>query len=295
MSSLPRLFIDTLELTIPVDEGRKQVVQERLDDASERWPDNLISLPARRPYARRYQLDMPGGGTITIKAEPEKQASNYLKLEYKPEQIGTEGARTLAQYLRFVLGETYREDFYQGNVNRLDATFDIRRVSIENFWVEDSRDKMKSALIRGKSRRIETIYLGYKSRREFYVYDKKAEKEGRGRDVSINTPWVRFEYRYVKGDYPLGDLYERMGNPYDKFVIKRYAPIPYLMENHHSRWLFDACRLRGSGQVLDAMPENLRGDTEAAMRAFPYANCWLRRRAVWSQLRERIEELLPNA
>lgn len=292
MSSLPRLFIDTLELTIPVDEDRKQVVQERLDDASEHWPDSLISLPARRPYARRYQLDIPGGGTITVKAAPENQASNYLKLEYKPEQIGIEGARTLAQYLRFVLGETYREDFYQGNVNRLDATFDIHRVSIENFWVEDSRERMKSALIRGKFQRIETIYLGYKSGRQLYVYDKKAETKERGRDVSISTPWVRFEYRYVKGDYPLGDLYGRMGNPYDKFVIKRYAPIPHLMEDHHSRWLFDACRLRGGAQVLGAMPEHLRSDAETAMRAFPLASCWLRRRAIWFQLRDRIEELL---
>ena len=143
---------------------------------------------------------MPGGGTITIKAEPEKQASNYLKLEYKPEQIGTEGARTLVQYLRFVLGETYREDFYQGNVNRLDATFDIHRMSIENFWAEDSRDIMKIALIRGKLRRIETIYLGYNSGRQLYVYDKKAEIIECGHDASINTPWMRLEYRYVKGD-----------------------------------------------------------------------------------------------
>lgn len=292
MSSLPRLFIDTLELTIPVDEDRKQVVQERLDDASEHWPDSLISLPARRPYARRYQLEVPGGGTITIKAEPENQASNYLKLEYKPEQIGINGAHILAQYLRLVLGETYHESFYQGNVNRLDATFDIHRVPIEDFWVEDYRDRMKSALIRGKSHRLETIYLGYKSNRQLYVYDKKEERKGRGRDV--RTSWVRFEYRYGKGDYHLGDLYNSMGNPYDKFVIKRYAPIPHLMENHLSRWLFDACRLRGRRQVLDAMPENLRADTEAAMRAFPLANCWRRRQNIWSKLRDRVEELLPH-
>lgn len=295
MSSPPRLFIDTLELTIPVGEDRKQAVQERLDAANEHWPNDLTFHPVRSgSYAYQYRLAVPNG-IVIIKSAPRRPGANYLKLEYKPEQIGADGARTLAAYLRFVLGDTYREDFYRGNVNRLDATFDIHRVPIENFWVEDSRDRMKSALIRGQFQRIETVYLGYKSRREFYVYDKKAEREGRGRAPSIRTPWVRFEYRYVKGDYPLGNLYRGMRNPYENFTIRRYVPIPDLMEDHYSRWLFDACRLRGSRQVLDALPEHLRNETEAAMRAFPFANCWRRRRTIWSQLRERIEELLPSA
>ena len=294
MRPLPRLFIDTLELTIPVDEDQKQAVQDRLNDASERWLDSLTSHPPQGRYAYRYKLEVPNGGIITIKAAPARQTANYLKLEYKPDQIGADGTTALAEYLAFVLGETYREDFYLGNVNRIDITFDVRRVPIEDFWVEDNRVGMKSALIRGKSKNLETIYLGYKSRREFYAYDKKAEIEGRGEAVSSKIPWVRFEYRYVSGDYPLGDICRKLKNPYDNFLIRRYAPISHLMEDHISRWLFDACRLRGQKQVLGAMPDGLREEASAAIKAFPHAAFWRRRRAVWHQLNARIDELLPS-
>lgn len=293
MPTLPRLFIDTLELTIPVDDDQKEAVQDRLNDASEHWLDSLTSHPPQGRYAYRYKLEVPNGGIITIKAAPARQTANYLKLEYKPEQIGADGASVLADYLSFVLGDTYSADFYRGSVNRIDITFDVRRVPIENYWIEDRRVGMKSALIRGKSQNLETVYLGYKSRREFYAYDKKAEMEGRGRPVSSKISWVRFEYRYLSGDYPLGDLYRRLKNPYDNFLIRRYAPISHLMEDHLSRWLFDACRLRGIKHVLDAIPDGLRDEASAAIKAFPCAAFWLRRRAVWHQLDALVGELLP--
>ena len=293
MRPLPRLFIDTLELTIPVDEDQKQAVQDRLNDASEHWLDSLTSHPPQGRYAYRYKLEVPNGGIITIKAAPARQTANYLKLEYKPEQIGADGASVLADYLSFVLGDTYSADFYRGSVNRIDITFDVRRVPIENYWIEDRRVGMKSALIRGKSQNLETVYLGYKSRREFYAYDKKAEMEGRGRPVSSKISWVRFEYRYLSGDYPLGDLYRRLKNPYDNFLIRRYAPISHLMEDHLSRWLFDACRLRGIKHVLDAIPDGLRDEAGEAIKAFPYSEFWRRRRAVWHQLDALVGELLP--
>lgn len=293
MPTLPRLFIDTLELTIPVDDDQKEAVQDRLNDASEHWLDSLTSHPPQGRYAYRYKLEVPNGGIITIKAAPARQTANYLKLEYKPELIGADGASVLADYLFFVLGDTYSADFYRGSVNRIDITFDVRRVPIENYWIEDRRVGMKSALIRGKSQNLETVYLGYKSRREFYAYDKKAEMEGRGRPVSSKISWVRFEYRYLSGDYPLGDLYRRLKNPYDNFVIRRYAPISHLKEDHLSRWLFDACRLRGVKHVLDAIPDGLRDEAGKAIKAFPLAEFWLRRRAVWHQLNARIDELLP--
>lgn len=295
MRPLPRLFIDTFELTIPVDEDQKQTVQDRLSDASERWINNLTSHTPQGRYEYRYKLEAPNGAVITIKSSPARRAANYLKLEYKPDQIGRDGASMLAAFLRFILGETYRQDFYSGNVNRMDITFDVRRIPLENFWIEDFRAGMKSSLIRGKSRQLETIYLGYKSRREFYAYDKNAEVEGRGEELSIKLPWVRFEYRYLSGDYMLGDLFSCLSNPYDKFEIRRYSSIPHLMDDHVSRWFFDACRLRGGKQVVDAMPEELRNDAIEAIKAFPLANFWLRRRALWFQLRGQIQGLLPDA
>ena len=96
MPTLPRLFIDTLELTIPVDDDQKEAVQDRLNDASEHWLDSLTSHPPQGRYAYRYKLEVPNGGIITIKAAPARQTANYLKLEYKPDQLGADGTTALA-------------------------------------------------------------------------------------------------------------------------------------------------------------------------------------------------------
>lgn len=293
MRPLPRLFIDTLELTIAVGEQLQSYVQERLEDASEGWPDNLIITTSRGRYRYRYELTAPNGNHITIKAQPRIRRDNYLKLEYSPDKVGPEGAALLASYLEFILGSNYRDDFYQGRVNRLDATFDVRRVPIDEYWIEDKRTSKESAFIFGDSQQLETIYLGYKTDRQFYIYDKIAEIESRDESVSSSVPWVRFEYRCVNADYPLGDMYRRMKNPYDNFVIRRYAPLPDQMSELQSRLLFDACRLRGKNGLLNHIPEEEWEAVESAIKAFPYATIWKRRKAIWVQLRDRIDELLP--
>ena len=104
---------------------------------------------------------------------------------------------------------------------------------------------------------------------------------------------MRFEYRCRKADYPLIDLYRRMKNPYDNFVVRRYSPLPDLMPDFQTRLLFDACRLRGKQGVLNSISEEEREEIETAIRAFPYSTIWLRRSAIWAQLRDRIDELLP--
>ena len=166
MRPLPRLFIDTLELTIAIEEQRQRHVQERLEYAGERWRANLIELQARGRYRFRYELSTPSGRAIAIQSQPTSRRGNYLKLEYSPEKIGADGAELFAEYLSAILGPSYREDFYQGYVSRIDVTFDTRRVSLDDFWISDLRAGMKCALIRGKCSRIETIYLGYPATRQ---------------------------------------------------------------------------------------------------------------------------------
>ena len=294
MRPLPRLFIDTLELTIAIEEQRQQHVQERLEHASECLGSNLIEQPARGRYSFRYALSTPNGGVITIQSQPTWRRGNYLKLEYSPEKIGPEGAELLAEYLSAILGPTYREDFYQGYVSRIDVTFDTHRVSLDDFWISDSRARMKCALIRGKCSRIETIYLGYRATRQLYVYDKPQQIRDNGGHTRNAIPWVRFEYRCRKADYPLIDLYRRMKNPYDNFVVRRYAPLPDLMPDFQARLLFDACRLRGKQGLLNSISEEEREGVETAIRAFPYSTIFQRRSAIWAQLRDRIDELLPD-
>jgi hypothetical protein len=290
--ALPRLFIDWLDLTIAVEPERQSGVQERLSDASERWPDNLTNPPARGRYRYRYTLSAGNGHSITIKAQPTSSAANYLKLEYSPENIGAEGTELLASYLSFVLGPEFRDDFYRGQANRVDITFDVRRLALHDLWITDTRLPAKaSAIIRGPDLQAETLYFGYKSYRQLIVYDKNAER-GRPRNT---IPWIRFEYRYGKGDYPLCDLLTGLKpkNPFHSFEVRRFARLPQPNSLLQSRLLFDACRLRGRESVIASVPESEREQLRQAISSFPPWKIWARRNTIWNTLRQRIAELLP--
>lgn len=292
MSTLPRLFIDTLELSLRIELQHQQMVQERLEHACGRF--NVTEHEARGRYRYRYKLTISDGQKITIKARPASQTANFLKLEYSPDKVGPDGAASLAAYLQYVIGANYRETFYEGRVNRIDATFDVRRIPLNEYWIEDKRVHMNRALIFGEDQELQTVYLGYKASRQFCIYDKAAEIRSRSRTDISPIPSVRFEYRCNRADYPLGDLYQRMKNPYDSYVVRRYAPMANIMTDYQSRLLFDACRLRGKQDVLNSMLHHERGEIETAIKAFPYAAVWKRRRAIWAQLRTRIDELIPN-
>lgn len=298
--TLPRLFIDTLNLTVQIPVQERQAVEAWLQESSSfgEWPLNQ-SNARTGTYRARYALTTPNGEIVKIEVNPHKASNAYMRLEYSPEKIGIEGATTLAATLAGCLGLDYREYFYQGTATRLDATFDLRRIPLRDLWVIDGRAGFKSALIRGKTLNIETIYCGYstnqtKCYRQLCIYDKFKERQRAGRQSSSSTHWVRFEYRYSKGDYKLAELYATLTNPYVHFSIRRYAPIPDHMDAAQSRLLFDACRLHGKANVLALTPEADREHIRQAIEAFPRAPFFDRRPAIWLQLRERIHELLPQ-
>lgn len=298
--SIPRLFIDTLNLTIRVPVQERQAVDEWLRETSRfgEWPLNQPNARTVK-YRSIYALNTPNGEIVKIEANPYKPTNAYMRLDYSPEKIGLEGAAMLAATLAGCLGQNYREYFYQGTATRLDATFDLRRIPLRDLWIIDGRARFKSALIRGKTLDIETIYCGYstsktKSWRQLYAYDKSKERQRAGRQISTSTHWVRFEYRHSKGAYLLGDLYATLNSPYRHFSIKRYAPIPAHMDATQSRLLFDACRMHGAANVLSLTPDTDQEHIRLAIEAFPRARFFDRRLAIWAQLRERIHELLPE-
>ncbi len=263
------------------------------------WPI-VQSSPRTGAYGSRYALTAPNGEIVKIEANPHKPSNAYMRLDYSPEKIGIEGTTTLAATLAGCLGPNYREYFYQGTATRLDATFDLRRIPLRDLWIIDGRTGYKkSALVRGKTLDIETIYCGYstsktKCYRQLCIYDKLQERRSAGRQSSTSTRWVRFEYRYSKGDYLLAEVYARLNSPYSHFSIKQYAPIPDHMNATQSRLLFDACRMHGAANVLSLTPATDREHIRLAIEAFPRARFFDRRIAIWAQLRDRILDLLPQ-
>src|SRR5689334_22180446 len=129
---VPRLFIDKLSLTVPVAAEHIASVSDRMSVASERLPGQVIEHDPRvTRYRIHFRLSISADTAIHIFAEPHRRTDNFLKIEYSPNNVGPEGARILALYLRFVLGPSFVEDFYAGNVNRFHVGFDIHRIRLE--------------------------------------------------------------------------------------------------------------------------------------------------------------------
>ncbi|MCK7471703.1 MAG: hypothetical protein MZU95_13715 [Desulfomicrobium escambiense] len=258
-------------------------------------------------YRMKYVLTLPNGEKINILAQPrESEAAraerlrnnrpprNYLKLEYSPEKIRPEGKAILFERLATILGDTFREDFRRGRVDRADFTFDIRRTKLCNLWIEDTKGR-KSDMIRGEDLNIQTLYFGYKSNRFLTVYDKREEREAAGgRPSSTTTQWIRFEYRYAKGNYTLDEITGPLRNPFKHFVVRKYREVPDLMPNTYSRLVFDACRLHGSAHVLDKSAAEDRAAIQAVIDSFPL-HIDLREpvNAIWDQLGAVIDDLVP--
>lgn len=295
MTHVPYLFIDKLLLTIPVSNQDRGDVTERLADASEPFTGSLIEVAPRAGYRHRFELQVPNGQAITVLAGPRRADENFLKLEYAPARIGDDGRALLRRYLRLVLGRRYRRAYFDGAVRRIDITFDVRRTHLRNLWFTDLRPSTRvTAVLRGAGGEIETFYfplntLHRAATRQLVVYDKKAEQELPSR----RAEWLRVEYVIRKADYPLGDLYRRMlSNPYDNFSVRRYRPLPRVPE-WQSRSLFEACVLKGRGNVLASVPPGERERVDELIGSFDYWPVWTARNRIWNQLRTRIVELLP--
>lgn len=278
----PRLFIDKLSLTIPIPTEGVQETEERLA-ALERRSDAVRGFQERGRYRTRYALSLDSGELVNIWTGARNEGARGLKIEYSPERIGDTGREELTRILRAILRRGYRRLFYAGSVQRIDMTFDVRRVPITDLYFVDHRAGPPArAIIQSAGRSGETLYLGYNATRQLIVYDKNAE-QGR---TEARTPWTRVEYRYTKGDYRLGELHDHLRNPYSQFTVRRYRALPG-SSTELSRAIFDALRLRGTAAEV-------RPGTSLARYAeqLPYWPTWTRNRLIWAQLRTRIDELL---
>lgn len=294
MASLPRLFIDKLFLTIPLEPRRGEDVLERLQ-VSVAWREDLSRPPRDWRYCSEYELDAPNGETVTLYADPRARGTNFLKLEYSPNNIGDAGSAVLSAHLHEILGRSYRRLFYAGFVRRIDLAFDAPRISPHDLWVQDRRTrKTESAIIRGRDLQTETIILGYDTTRQLIVYDKMQEQAKKRRQPLRRhaASLTRIEYRYEKGKYRLDEQYCRMRRPLHNFWIRRYAPIAGLSPAL-SRAVFDALRLRGGTANPRALRPQPNEDLTQYESAFLRWDTWDLLPLIWSQARDRIDELLP--
>ena len=287
MANLPVLSIDYMVLTIPIAPEQQKEIQGRMEHALTLYQNSLESQRPQGRYRFGYTLTAPNGEAIQIESQPLRVDYNYLKLAYSPARIGPEGTALLAIYLSEILGPSYREDFYGGRLQRIEVSFELQGMILDNLWIyrAGARDK-KVALIFDADLGLQSVIVGYDSTRRL-VFSQEACGQA---DVE---PCVRVAYLHDKGIYALSDFYAQLGNPLQPITIRRYMPLPD-MDEISSRLLFDSCRIRGRSQVLAMYP---KGDERKSMKAatmrFPAIDASKLKLAIWLQLRGEIGTLLP--
>ena len=284
MANKPHISIDKIVLTIAVDAERQPQVQKRMDDALLQFKDSLETQKPSGRYKTGYRLMTPSGESITVEAQPMREAYNYIRVGYAPSKVGQAGAEILASYLAEILGPYYRELFYGGRLQRIAVSFDIRGATLDDLWVYrvGERDK-KTALVLSMDMTLQSLCIGHQSTR-YWVFTQHESA-----DIE---PCVCAQYIQDKGSYPLSEFYDQLENPLKSITIRRYAPIPE-MDEISSRMLFDACRLRGRRQVLAMYPAEEQERMKAVTMRFPMIDEYKLRHGTWAPLRGEIDALLP--
>lgn len=299
MPRIPRLFIDKLAITIPLEGERGEAVHQAVRDQTERWCD-FISLASfrHRGYLGRYQFTLENDHSAALLLEPQNQRNNYFKLEYSPNNFGEDGRALLGEYLRDILGEGYMTDVRNARLTRLDVAFDVRRVWLKDLMIIDLRNR-KSSIIRGNEGEAESYYFPIKGTNQLCVYDKLQEQADRHGPIPVSrkpAQWIRFEYRYRRmSGYTLGDVVGRMQNPFaDNFDVRQFGLTQARMNAERLRMFFDACRLAGVDSILEEVPElHMKDFYRLAYSTFPVPHFWQRRTSIWAGFRAAIENALP--
>lgn len=299
MPRIPRLFIDKLAITIPLQGFRGEEVHQAVADSSEQWCD-FISLASfrNRGYRGQYRFTTPDGHAAALLLQPRNPRNNYFKLEYSPNNFGESGRALLGEYLREILGDGYLADVQGAKLTRLDVAFDVRRVSLKDLMIIDLR-RRKSSIIRGKQGEAESYYFPFKGTNQLCVYDKLQEITDMNEPTPSNrrpAKWIRFEYRYRRlKNYTLGDIVGRMVSPFrSNFDVKQFGLTEAHLDAERLRMFFDGCRLAGVDSVLEEIPDH--GSREIfilAYRTFPVPTFWLRRTSIWAGFRAAIDSALP--
>lgn len=126
MANTPVLSINHLVLTIEVDPDRQAQVKKRMDDALIKFKDSVEAHKPSGRYKVGYSLTAPNGEAINIEANPAREDYRYLRVSYSPAKLGPDGTEQFVEYLRYVLGENYPEEFYSGFVQEMVVGFELR-------------------------------------------------------------------------------------------------------------------------------------------------------------------------
>ena len=250
-------------------------------------------------YARSYGLYVGQGERVLVQCTAENVDVAFLRMEFNPARIGSDGVAQFWSTLAEVTGgKVKHEDVAAcGRVTRLDIAVDLINIDLEDLLVGTPKPGVTMGYF-GLTGKAETKYLNVNKRgSNLYVYDRrerlrKLQEEGIGDGPEYgDAKHTRVEVR-TRADKPitsLGGLQNRLKRV-DLIDIEAAEPPE---KQHHWRLFQDSCRYRGLAAALAQLPVDVRKQYTAAIDAVS-GELW-QPEMLWSLWPETIHEsgLLP--
>ena len=272
--------IDRLAVTFPVPSVVDQAsIRDRLDSLANDPRDPTVGKWGKQKgggagkYARSYGLIVGKCERVLVQCAAGKANVAFLRFEFNPVRIGPEGVSRFRDLLPEITSEkvTYEQLANAGNVTRIDIAVDLVNIDLEDLLVSTPKPGVTMGYF-GLTGKAETKYLNVnKKGSNLYVYDRRERlrnlhEQGVGDGPEYgDAKHTRVEVRTEPGKpiTALPGLLNRLKR-IDLIDIEAAEPPE---EQHHWRLFQDSCRYRGLAGALNLMPDELRGQYQAAIDA----------------------------
>jgi len=268
--------IDKISITYDIQNAQDQegvnnlLAQAVIDGTCPEYESATYSKGKAWGYKTSVHLKHPDTNErILIQATPNKKQNRFMRFEFNPTKLGKAGMQFFREELDGLFGGhySYSNVITEGHITRVDIASDFVGITMNDILVRSVKPGITMAFL-GKAGVLESVYpskppKGEKSPNK--VYDKKQEQWGKANTLEFGgISHLRAEIS-VETDLRVPDLH-KLKNHFTKLDIIARAAITPPEEEHHWRFFFDSCRVRGVKGALDQLPDHLKEPYATALR-----------------------------
>lgn len=175
--SVTPTFIDKLTLTIDIPLSKREAVISRMmDDQTYRGPSkryrHLALVPLNKKNLPHLYSDLSGQSLLRIEADSKDLSQNFMRFEWNPAKVDNILLPSVIEHFLPPLW-TYQKLLLTARITRVDITFDVVNVSIDELLFYSVRKSCSAVWNVTKAKGGKTIYLGgERGRLKFSIYDK---------------------------------------------------------------------------------------------------------------------------
>jgi hypothetical protein len=295
------LFIDRLSLTFPIPDRKHNTVRANLEtlclDAElEKIEDRYSDL--LKGYRSAYRLMFDDDLFCAIQIQPHKRGHRFMRLEWNPnaaQRVCAEATLRILVLLRRCLEIDPLETLARAKITRIDLSFNLRRVSLNSFFISTqlhkavSGDYLQYHHTYARDGYLNARYIGKAdSNKYLLMYDKRLHTEcalirknpqtteranGLGRP-DVRLPKItRFELRLRR----VGTLEKLMDmrNPWAQYSVTQAINTGGVRNDHLWQFFILSCKQIGAQAALSMIEDfNERNRFRKALNLCGAPNWW---------------------